>query len=118
MIMRKEKWNRVKLCHSKIVIARSECAAAIQSFQCFSRSSCPLRGLMITTGGWQRLLLNVLYSMVLPLSRLTITSLLFFPLPAQAVIQPASQSSQTEVNITLYPQDMALIKEKRKTILK
>ncbi|MBA3813912.1 MAG: hypothetical protein H0X26_05425 [Alphaproteobacteria bacterium] len=46
--------------------------------------------------------------------------LLLFSLivPAQAVVQNVPQSSQTEVNITLYPQDMALIKEKRKTFLK
>lgn len=47
-------------------------------------------------------------------------SLLFLllPLPAQGVVQDVSQSSQLEVNITLYPQNMALIKEKRKTSLK
>lgn len=37
--------------------------------------------------------------------------------PAQAVIQHVSQASQTEVNITLYSGDLALIKEKRKTFL-
>lgn len=44
--------------------------------------------------------------------------LFLLPLSVQAVVQEVSQSSQMEVNITLYPQDMALIKEKRKTFLK
>jgi hypothetical protein len=44
--------------------------------------------------------------------------LFLFPLSAQAVVQDVSQSSQMEVNITLYPQGIALIKEKRKTFLK
>jgi hypothetical protein len=53
-------------------------------------------------------------------TRFLLRFLLFFTLllPAQAVVQHVPQSSQTEVNITLYPQDMALIKEKRKTFLK
>jgi len=36
---------------------------------------------------------------------------------AKAIVQDVPQSSQQEVNITLYPKDMALIKEKRKTFL-
>lgn len=43
--------------------------------------------------------------------------LLSLSLPAQAVIQNVPQSAQMDVNITLYPEDMALIKEKRKTFL-
>lgn len=42
-------------------------------------------------------------------------SLLF---PVYAAIQDISQSAQVDVNITLYPKDLALIKEKRKTFLK
>lgn len=37
--------------------------------------------------------------------------------PVHAVIQNVSQSSQEEINITLYSGDLALIKEKRKTFL-
>jgi hypothetical protein len=38
----------------------------------------------------------------------------FFLTPsAKAVVQDVSQSTQLEVNVTLYPQDMALIKERR-----
>lgn len=50
----------------------------------------------------------------------SILSLLFLLLPclAKAVVQEVSQTSQMEINVTLYPQDMALIKEKRKTFLK
>lgn len=44
--------------------------------------------------------------------------LLLFSTTAKAVIQEVSQSSQLEVNVTLYPQDIALIKEKRRTSLK
>lgn len=49
-----------------------------------------------------------------------VLSLLFLLLPClvQAVVHDVSQSSQLEINVTLYPQDMALIKEKRKTFLK
>lgn len=43
--------------------------------------------------------------------------LLMFLLPAQAAIQNVSQSSQLEVNITLYSGDLAFIKEKRTTFL-
>ena len=43
---------------------------------------------------------------------------LFFSSGAQAGVQDVSQSSQLEVNVTLYPQDIALIKEKRKALLK
>ncbi|MBL8675912.1 MAG: hypothetical protein JNJ47_00555, partial [Alphaproteobacteria bacterium] len=35
----------------------------------------------------------------------------------KAVVQDVSQSTQLEVNVTLYPQDMALIKERRKAWL-
>ena len=45
-------------------------------------------------------------------------SFLLLPSVAQAVVQDVSQSSQLEVNVTLYPQDIALIKEKRKALLK
>jgi hypothetical protein len=38
--------------------------------------------------------------------------------PSHASVQDVSQSSQLEVNVTLYPQEMALIKEKRKAFLK
>jgi hypothetical protein len=49
-----------------------------------------------------------------------IVLIVFFSLvsPTYAVIQNIPQSSQTEVNIILYPQDLALIKEKRETFLK
>lgn len=40
-----------------------------------------------------------------------------FLLPAQAVVQNVPQTSQLDVNITLYPKDLALIKETRKTFL-
>lgn len=50
--------------------------------------------------------------------RNTVLTLLSLLLPAQAVVQHVPQTAQTEVNITLYPQDMALIKEKRKAFLK
>ena len=46
---------------------------------------------------------------------LSILSLL--SLPGQAVVQNVPQTSQVEVNITLYPKDLALIKETRKTFL-
>jgi len=42
---------------------------------------------------------------------------LFLTPLAKAVVQDVSQSTQLEVNVTLYPQDMALIKEKRKAWL-
>ncbi len=42
---------------------------------------------------------------------------LLWPSLAKAVIQNVSQSSQLEMSVTLYSQDMALIKEKRKTLL-
>lgn len=38
-------------------------------------------------------------------------------LPVHAVVQDVPLSSQVEINITLYPGDMALIKEKRQTFL-
>src|SRR3990167_5249250 len=43
--------------------------------------------------------------------------LLILIAPVHAVIQNVSQSSQLEVNITLYSGDLALVKEKRKTFL-
>ena len=45
---------------------------------------------------------------------------LIFLLPsvAKALIQDVSQSSQMEVNVTLYPHEVALIKEKRRAFLK
>ncbi|MDZ4323147.1 MAG: hypothetical protein U1A05_03570, partial [Alphaproteobacteria bacterium] len=42
---------------------------------------------------------------------------LFLASSAKAVVQDVSQSTQLEVNVTLYPQDMALIKERRKAWL-
>ncbi len=45
---------------------------------------------------------------------------LFFLIPfsLQAAVQDVSRSSQLDVNVTLYPQEMALIKEKRKAFVK
>lgn len=44
--------------------------------------------------------------------------LLLFPCFLKAVVQDVFQASQLEINVTLYPQDMALVKEKRKVQLK
>ncbi len=38
--------------------------------------------------------------------------------PAQAIVQDVTQSSQLGISVTLYPQDMALVKEQRKALLK
>lgn len=43
---------------------------------------------------------------------------IFFPSITKAVVQEVSQSSQLEVSVTLYSQNIALIKEQRKAILK
>ncbi|MBI2707806.1 MAG: DUF4139 domain-containing protein [Proteobacteria bacterium] len=46
---------------------------------------------------------------------------LFFlltPFSSQALVQDVSRSSQLDVNVTLYPQEMALIKEKRTAFVK
>ncbi len=43
--------------------------------------------------------------------------LLLFPFVTQAAVQEVSQSSQLEISVTLYPTGLALIKEKRKTLL-
>ncbi|HUX79748.1 MAG TPA: DUF4139 domain-containing protein [Alphaproteobacteria bacterium] len=43
---------------------------------------------------------------------------LHLPQTTVAVVQEVTQSSQLEVSVTLYPKDMALIKEKRKALLK
>lgn len=42
----------------------------------------------------------------------------FFPSPSQAILQEIPHSSQLEVNVTLYPDAMALIKERRKAFFK
>lgn len=44
--------------------------------------------------------------------------LVFYSCPLKAVVQEVSSNSQFEVNATLYANDVALIKEKRKTFLK
>jgi hypothetical protein len=38
--------------------------------------------------------------------------------PLHAIVHEVSQTSQTGINVTLYPQNMALIKEQRKALLK
>jgi hypothetical protein len=49
---------------------------------------------------------------------LLLFSILFSPFSAKAVVQENSQSSQLDISVTLYPNDVALIKEKRKAYLK
>lgn len=44
--------------------------------------------------------------------------LLLFPCISKAVVQDSTQASQVEINVTLYSQDIALVKEKRKIYLK
>lgn len=46
------------------------------------------------------------------------TLLLLFPSLAGAVVEEISQSSQLEISVTLYPEEIALVKEKRKAFLK
>ena len=43
---------------------------------------------------------------------------LLSPSLAQAVVQDVSQTSQLDINVTLYPHDVALVKEKRESFLK
>ncbi|MBY0291967.1 MAG: hypothetical protein K2W92_01600 [Alphaproteobacteria bacterium] len=49
---------------------------------------------------------------------LLLFSILLYSFSVKAVVQENSQSSQFDISVTLYPNDMTLIKEKRKAYLK